>query len=111
VVTNVTDEEGELTLEEAFELVAADVRRNETSADLTTVEAVAEAYDTVTPDRLVDYGDRTTAAWRLVLTRLAQPPTRDELCRLLARLASPTLVELTVLEEYWTHRVLQEGYV
>lgn len=97
-------------LEDAFALVARDVRRGDGAERLSVVEAVAQAYDLVGEQEV--YGDDPTAvAYRVVLRRLAQPPTRDELCRLVRKLASPTVAELTTLEEYWTHRVLEEGYV
>lgn len=99
-----TRPEPELDLEEAFRLVATDVRRNETSAQLSVVEAVAVAYDTVARDQLVDYGDRESAAWRLVLTRLARPATRAELAELVRKLGAEGYVELTTLEEYWAYR-------
>jgi hypothetical protein len=104
VVTKVTrDDELDLDLAEAFELVARDVRRGDGAAQLSVVEATARAYDTVDPATV--YGDDAEAvAYRVVLRRLAQPPSRFELAELIRKLSSERLVELTTLEKYWAYR-------
>lgn len=109
-----------LPLDQAVDRVVRDVHRS--WPHLSTVEALAHAYDTVAPDQVnpdeplplddverlaVEEWNLGNQAWRLVLATLHRRPTRAQLEELVVRLSGDG-ARLSTLQEYWVHVLRRE---